>query len=85
MRTGRLEHVHTELSRRGMFKAAALAGAAVATGAAPAIAQTPRRAIRFSRAVDLTHTFSPEFPTFFGVPGIALKRLREFAQWLQHE
>lgn len=78
---GCLEHVHGELSRRGIFKAAAaLAGAAVATSAAPAMAQTPRKAVRFTRAVDLTHTFSPEFPTFFGVPGISLKRLKEFAK-----
>src|SRR5207244_11963528 len=29
---------------------------------------------RFRRAVDLTHTMSPDFPTFFGVPGIELEK-----------
>jgi kynurenine formamidase len=66
------------LSRRGRFKAAGAAGAAaVAAVAAPgtAVAQ-PYPAFR--RVVDLTHTHSPEFPTFFGTPGIALKTLKEF-------
>ena len=75
---GCIEHVHATLSRRHMFKgAAALAGAVTAARAAPANAQTAAFP-RFSRAVDLTHTFTSEFPTFFGTPGIALKKLKDF-------
>lgn len=63
------EAVHAALSRRGFFKGAAAAGFAAAA-IAPAAAQ-PRR---FKSAVDLTHTMSPAFPTFFGVPGIELQK-----------
>ena len=60
------------LSRRGFFK-----------GAAPRL-RRDRRSRRgqaaprsFSKVVDLTHTMSPDFPTFFGVPGIELQRKQE--------
>lgn len=74
---GCMEYVRSKLSRRGFFRAA---GAAAATAAAASWA--PREAEaqafpRFSRVMDLTHTHSPEFPTFFGTPGITLKRLKE--------
>jgi kynurenine formamidase len=73
-----MEHVTSKLSRRGFFKGAA-ATAAAATAAAgttrPAEAQSFPR---FSRVVDLTHPLTPEFPTFFGTPGIAMKRLKDF-------
>ena len=32
----------------------------------------------FKGVVDLTHTMSPEFPTFFGVPGIELQKQYDF-------
>jgi kynurenine formamidase len=55
------------ISRRGL-----LAGAAASTFVCtPAQASAPRS---FTRVVDLTHTLSPAFPTFFGTPGIALER-----------
>ena len=41
--------------------------------AGPAAARFPA----FRQLVDLTHTLSPSFPTFFGTPGIALKQLKE--------
>ena len=65
------EAVRLALSRRGFFKGAAAATAArfAATAAAPAQAQRS-----FGSVVDLTHTMSPEFPTFFGVPGIELEK-----------
>jgi kynurenine formamidase len=65
------------LTRRGFFKGAAAAGfAASAVAAAPAqAAPAPRR---YKSVVDLTHVMSPEFPTFFGVPGIELQRQYEF-------
>ena len=54
------------LSRRDLFRggAAAVAGGAGLAGAAPALAQAPRR------VVDMTHELSEDFPTFGGVPGI---------------
>ena len=65
------EVVRDALTRRGFFKGAAAAGFA-ATAIAPAqAAPVPRR---FKAVVDLTHTMSPDFPTFFGVPGIELQK-----------
>jgi len=64
--------VRAALSRRGFFKGAA-ASAFAATAVSPATAQERS----FRRAVDLTHTMSPDFPTFFGVPGIEMKRQAE--------
>src|SRR5262245_46706488 len=74
---GCMQHVRDKLSRRGFFKGAGAALAAAAATAEPAAAQT-RRFPAFSRVTDLTHTFSPEFPTFFGTPGIAIKQVKEF-------
>lgn len=74
---GCIEHVHERLSRRGLFTGAAALTAAAAANALPAQAQT-RAFPRFRRMLDLTHEFSPEFPTFFGTPGIALKKLKDF-------
>jgi len=72
------ETVRAALSRRGFFKGAAAAGfaaTAVAAEAAPKSAPAPRR---FKATVDLTHTMSPDFPTFFGVPGIELQQQFDF-------
>ena len=77
------------LSRRGFFKGAAAAGFA-ATAIAPAEAQDRKKAAPvtgakapegqsyFKGVVDLTHTMSPEFPTFFGVPGIEIQKQYDF-------
>jgi len=56
------------LSRRRFFKGAASFAAVAASEPAEA---APRR---FRRVVDLTHTMSGDFPTFFGVPGITLEK-----------
>lgn len=52
------------LSRREMFRGAAAAGAAIAAstviGSRPLMAQTPQR------VVDVTHTLTHDFPTYFG-------------------
>src|ERR1041385_352635 len=70
------EAVHQALSRRGFFKGAAAASfAATAVAATGAEAAIPRR---FKSVVDLTHTMSPDFPTFFGVPGIELQKQFDF-------
>lgn len=86
---GCMEAVHATLSRRGFFRGATAAGFAVtALSTVEAEAKTkPReksdapaeRAERYFKAVvDLTHTMSPEFPTFFGVPGIEIQKQYDF-------
>ncbi len=65
------EAVHRALSRRGFFKGAAAGFAATAVQAVPSEAAT---AGRFKSVIDLTHTMSPDFPTFFGVAGIELQK-----------
>ena len=70
------EHVRLALTRRGFFKGAAAASFA-ATAVAPAEA-APAAARRVRSVVDLTHTMSPSFPSFFGVPGIELQKQFDF-------
>jgi len=65
--------VRAALSRRGFFKGAAAAG--FAATAVPAVAAEARS---FTKVVDLTHTMSPDFPTFMGKPGIEMQREFEF-------
>jgi kynurenine formamidase len=73
---GCAEAVHRALSRRGFFRGAAATTAAfAATAVTPVQAQAPRS---FKSVVDLTHVLSPEFPTFFGVPGITLDKRYDF-------
>jgi kynurenine formamidase len=67
------DHVRHALSRRGFFK-----GAATFTAAAVAPETVHAATRRFTRAVDLTHTMSPDFPTFFGVPGIEMEKKFDF-------
>ena len=86
---GCMDAVHASLSRRGFFKGATAVGFTVtALSSAEAAAKTKpkekegasaEKAERYFKAVvDLTHTMSPEFPTYFGVPGIELQRQYEF-------
>src|SRR3974390_3866157 len=71
------EAVRGALSRRGIFRGALAAGlAGIAPVAARADAAPSARA--FTRALDLTHTMSPEFPTFFGVAGIEMEKKFDF-------
>jgi kynurenine formamidase len=70
------EAVREALSRRGFFKGAAAAGFAAAAIAPDMADAAPRR--RFSTTVDLTHTMSADFPTFFGVPGIEMEKKFDF-------
>ena len=83
------EAVHATLSRRGFFRGAAAAGFAVtALSSAEAQSKTKGKEKKepasaageryFKAVVDLTHTMSPEFPTFFGVPGIEIEKKFDF-------
>lgn len=65
------------LSRRDFFKASAATGAAAAIGT---VATAPAAlAGGHGGIVDMTHKLSPEFPTFFGVPGISTEQVFNFA------
>jgi kynurenine formamidase len=66
--------VRAALTRRGFFKGASAAG--FAATAMPASAVEATRS--FTKVIDLTHTMSPEFPTFMGKPGIEMQREFEF-------
>jgi len=66
------------LSRRDFFRASAAATGAAALGTiatAPAALAEGHGAI-----VDMTHKLSPDFPTFFGVPGIEMEQKFSFAK-----
>jgi kynurenine formamidase len=67
------EAVRHALSRRGFFKGAVAASFA-ATAVAPDMAQAKATVRQFTGTVDLTHIMSPDFPTFFGVPGIEMEK-----------
>jgi kynurenine formamidase len=71
------EAICAALSRRNFFRGAGAAAAVgfVAAATTPSALAATRR---FERVVDLTHTMSPSFPTFFGVPGIELEKKFDF-------
>ena len=71
---GCMEHVTAKLSRRGFLGTAA---AATVAGALTSNVAEAQAYPAFRKVVDLTHTLSPEFPTFFGTPGINLKTVKE--------
>jgi len=64
--------VRQGLDRRRFLKTAGAGGAAVMVPP-PATAQRIPPA-SFRTAIDLTHTMSGDFPTFFGVPGIEMQK-----------
>jgi kynurenine formamidase len=74
---GCAEAVQAELSRRSFFKGAGGVAAAGFTAAA-IISPAAGQARSFTSIVDLTHTMSPAFPTFFGVPGIEMEKKFDF-------
>lgn len=65
------EAVRSALSRRALLKGAGAVAAGL-SASSTAKGQAPARS--FTSAVDLTHTMSPDFPTFFGVPGIEMQK-----------
>ncbi len=76
---GCLETVAARLSRRALFRGAAATGAAVAAASLPAVprAAEPRS---FTRVVDLTHTLTPDFPTYFGKPQLEIEVMFNYAE-----
>ena len=71
--------VAARLDRRGLFKAgaAALTAGAFASAAAPAKARGLRV---FNRVADLTHTLTPEFPTYIPDWRLEIEQLTTFAE-----
>lgn len=63
------------LSRRDFFRTASVGAAAAALGTASAPAAM---AAGHGSVEDLTHTLSPEFPTYFGQPGFAAEQVFQF-------
>ncbi len=71
------EIVREALSRRRLLQGGLAAGLAASSAPPPAGAAPART---FSAALDLTHVMSPEFPTFFGVPGIEMEKKFDFGR-----
>lgn len=65
------------LSRRDFFRGSAAIGAAAALGTAAAPAAMAQGV---GQVLDMTHKLSPDFPTFFGEPGIAMDQAFNFAE-----
>ena len=65
------------LNRRDLFRGAAAATAAAAVAGTAAL---PARAAAHASAVDLTHVYGPDFPTFAGEPGINMEQPYNFAE-----
>lgn len=60
-----------------MLAGTAAGAVTLASRPRPAAAQTPRS---FERAVDLTHKLPPDFPTYFGTPGLEIIQKFNFAE-----
>ena len=60
------------LDRRALFRGTAAGAAAIAAGA---LSARSALADAHGRVVDLTHTLTPDFPTFGGEPGIAYEQM----------
>jgi len=71
------EAVRQALTRRRFFQRTGALAAGFAATTAPAAAQAPRS---FQSVVDLTHTMSAEFPTFFGVAPIEMQKQFDIAK-----
>ena len=65
------------LNRRDLFKGAAMAGAAAAIGSS---VSAPARAASHGGPVDMSHTHSAEFPTYFGESQYSDEQLFNFAE-----
>lgn len=70
--------VHLALTRRGLLTTGT--AAALAAGVSPPVAAQTSAPANFRSVIDLTHTMSPDFPTFFGVPGIEMQKQFDFAR-----
>jgi kynurenine formamidase len=66
--------------RREFLKAAGLATATTVAGGGAAAAEPAPTILRYSRVVDLTHTLTPDFPTWGGGQQLAIEILETLAK-----
>jgi kynurenine formamidase len=71
------EVVAKRLGRRGFLKGAAVACAGAGLASNTVLAAVPNEK-SFSRVVDLTHTLSPEFPTFGGGTNVEIEVVADY-------
>jgi kynurenine formamidase len=71
------EVVMKRLSRRSLFKGAGGIAAAAAMTALP-IARARAQSLSVSQIKDLTHPLAPDFPTYFGQPGLEIESVYKF-------
>ena len=71
------EAMARHFSRRGFFRAAGMvtAGAAVASSMPASVLS---QSASFSKVIDLTHTLTPDFPTYFGPPQLEIETVKTF-------
>ena len=77
---GCIESVQRRLSRRGFVKGAGLMAAGAAALAARPLPAPAAEARSFTRVMDLTHPFGPDFPTYDGVSNLALETVVTLAK-----
>ena len=75
-----LAHLAEVSSRRRFMKTVGLTTAtAVTTATGAAVAESAPTTLRFTRVVDLTHTLTPDFPTWSGRQQLAVETLATLA------
>lgn len=72
------ETVMKRLSRRGFFKGVGAVTAAATVGAGLPTHSASAATMSFSAAKDLTHPLAPDFPTYFGPPGLEIEAVYKF-------
>ena len=73
---GCMDVVRARITRRALFRQTSLAAAgAMVVTSLPL--EAPAAPSSFKSVLDLTHTLSPDFPTFTGTPGIEMERLAD--------
>jgi len=70
--------VTRELDRRSLLKGALAGGVAIAAAAAPKSASARQMPVIANRVIDLTHTLTPEFPTYSGKSQLEVETLSVF-------
>lgn len=66
------------LSRRSFFKTGAALGATAAIGSS--ISATPAMAAGHGKIEDMTHTLTPDFPTYFGESQFSMEQIFNYAE-----
>jgi kynurenine formamidase len=76
-----LRKIRAQLDRRSFLKSVSLAGGAVTTAAlAAAEAKPSPPTVSFRRVVDLTHSLTPDFPTWSGKPQLETEAVGQLAR-----